>query len=251
MRVIAGRPPARHRLDLLLTLAGAVLGLALIGAGAALAYLAFTTPLIERISALGPGEVARTATGILAWVVALAGPALLAILGVARLVTSLEVLGIRRSRRGPVAALAAALPETYVVAERVHLPDGRFVDEVVAGPHGLAVIEPLPAPRASRFRGHAWEVRGPAGRWLPIENPLDRATRDAERLRRWIATHDAGLTFRVYAAVVSDGVEISRTPECAVIRGDQIPGYLAALPPTRQMTPERLERIAELLRTVV
>lgn len=83
------------------------------------------------------------------------------------------------------------------------------------------------------------------GRWIPVENPLDRATRDAERVRRWLATDDRDFVIKVYAAVIGPDATVPRTPTCAVITRDQIPAFLASLPPQRSLTSTRLQRIVE------
>ena len=42
------------------------------------------------------------------------------------------------------------------------------------------------------------------GRWVPIENPLDRATRDAERVRRWLATDDRDFVIKALNAQIAE-----------------------------------------------
>jgi len=83
------------------------------------------------------------------------------------------------------------------------------------------------------------------GRWVPVENPLDRATRDAERVRRWLATDDRDFVIKVYAAAIGSEATVPRTPSCAVITREQIPAFLASLPAQRTLTPTRLQRIVE------
>jgi hypothetical protein len=84
-----------------------------------------------------------------------------------------------------------------------------------------------------------------------MENPLDRAARDAERVRRWFASVDRDYVLKVFAALVTTESTIERTPTCAVLTPEQVPGWLAALPPSRALTPDRrdelVEQIAELL----
>ena len=100
---------------------------------------------------------------------------------------------------------------------------------------------------AARRHGDRWEVRVSAGGWMPIENPLERAARDAERVRRWVAHEDRDHVVKVYAAVVSADPSVERTPTCAAVTVDQVPAWLAALPAQRSLTADRQARIAELV----
>ena len=56
---------------------------------------------------------------------------------------------------------------------------------------------------------------------------------------------------KVYAALVVPDNRIQRTPACAVITRDQVPAYLASLPPQRSLTPSRREFIVEQVRESV
>lgn len=229
-----------------------VVGSMFLGAGVAITYVALTTPVVSDLARLGQGQVGSPLAGTLVWALAFVVPGSLVVFGLARLVSALELsLALRGSGPRPVASLARQLPDDYTVAEEVRLPDRRVIPEIVVGPHGLALIEELPPRRASRQRGPYWEVRLLSGRWVPIENPLDRAARDSERLRRWIRSLEEDFSPRVYAAVVGDGHRVERTNEVAVLTRDQIPAFLAALPPVRHMTPERRARLVEVLRQAV
>ena len=55
--------------------------------------------------------------------------------------------------------------------------------------------------------GRRWELRDDRGRWVPIEAPVDRASRDAERVRGWLGGEDRDFVVRVYAAIVTDDNE--------------------------------------------
>jgi hypothetical protein len=188
----------------------------------------------------GPTQVAL---GVVAWAVALTAPACFVIVGSVRLAQAVEPLG--RRRRPSVSSLAGTLSDQYVAATSVRLPEGRVIPELVIGPHGVAIFEELPPAAASRHAGGRWEVRLTDGHWIPLENPLDRAARDADRVRRWLATDDRDFVVKVYAAVIDPQVALPRTPTCAVITRDQVPAFLAALPPQRSLTPSRLQRIVE------
>ncbi len=105
-----------------------------------------------------------------------------------------------------------------------------------------AIIRPASAPETS------WEIRTSDG-WWPTEHPLDRAARDADRVRRWFADGDLEFVVRVYAAVVAPDGMLARSPAVAVIRADQIREWLAALPGQRSLTVGRRERLLALVRT--
>jgi hypothetical protein len=228
-----------------------LVGVILLGTGLAVGYMALTTSFVADVSELGRDRVTRPLVGTLAWALAFLVPGLLVVFGLARLVGALDRAGGRRRRPRPVAAISRRLTDEYTVAQAVRLPDGRLLPEVVVGPQGLVVVEALPPVRASRVAGRSWEVRLTNGRWLPIEHPLDRAARDAERLRHWISSEQESLAVRVFAAVVSDGHELARTPEVAVVARDQLASYLTGMPQARQMTPDRREAIIDLLRTAI
>lgn len=222
-----------------------LLGTLLLGVGLWLGYLALSTSIGERLMGSLRPTPTEVALGVLAWTVALTAPACLVILGLGRLAHAVEPLGRGRTRRS-VSSLAGQLSDEYVAATRVRLPDRRVIPELVIGPHGVAIFEELPPPAASRHTGGRWEVRLTDGRWIPVENPLDRAARDADRVRRWLATDDRDFVIKVHVAVIaSGGASISRTPTCAVITREQIPAFLASLPPQRSLTAERRKRIVE------
>ena len=88
-------------------------------------------------------------------------------------------------------------------------------------------------------------------KWVPMENPLERVTRDAEAVRRWIAAEDNDFLVKVHAALVSSDESIQRTATCAVIARDQIGPWLAALPPQRTLSDARRERLIDLVREAV
>jgi hypothetical protein len=131
----------------------------------------------------------------------------------------------------------------------VRLPDGRVVPEMVVGPFGVAIVEEVPPPARSRHRGGTWEVKASGGRWVPIENPLDRASRDADRVRTWLAHDDRDHVTKVHAAIVDPTAGLPRTPTCAVITPDEVIPWLASLPVQRSLTPARLADIVETIRS--
>lgn len=217
-----------------------------VGGGLLIGWFAFGFGFVGEFMTPRPTSV-QMATGALAWGFALVTPAVFLIVGLARLVDAIDLVALRRRPPRPVAAIARALPPDHVAAARVRLPDGRVVPELVVGPFGIAVIEELPPPERSRDRGGSWEVKA-SGRWVPIENPLERASRDAERVRMWLAHDDRDHVTRVHAAVVDTSGTMSRTPACAVIAPDEILPWLASLPVQRTLTPARIADIVETIR---
>jgi len=227
---------------------GTLVGATLLIGGFVVAWLAFATPFITSFTPVGRPETTQIVAGMLAWAFALIAPAAFIIAGAARLVAVIESVASARPGPSAVARLADALGEDLVVATRLRLPDGRVIPELVLGPFGAAVIEELPPPGASRHRGDVWEVRGPGRKWTPLENPLDRAVRDAERVRRWLADGDQDFLVKVHAAVIGHDPTLPRTPGCAVITRHQIAPWLASLPPQRSLTSGRRERLVEQIR---
>jgi hypothetical protein len=231
------------------SIAGAgVVGAVCVGLGLVFTYLTLTTPVVMEISRLGQGRIGSVA-GALVWALAFLIPGSFVVFGVARLVSAIESsLAVRpRHRVTPVASLAGELPDEYSLVRDVRLPDRRLIAEVVVGPAGLLVVEELPPAEATRHRGPYWEVRLATGRWIPIENPIERAERDAAGIKSWIRSLEEDLSPRMYAAVIADGHRIDRTSEVAVLSREQIPAFLAAMPAIRQMTPERRARITQIL----
>ena len=249
MQVIRAAGPQRRRAAASVV-AGLVAGLILLAIGAVIVWSIFTSNLLDGLDRVGSSALEQQLLGTLAWGLAFLVPGSFAVLGLLSIVRAAD--GRPRSRRlRPAASLQAALSDDYIVAEDVRLPDGRLVPEIVIGPHGLTVIEELPPAAVSRPGSHGWEVRGTGGRWLNIENPLDRAARDGERVRRWLGSHMEDFVPRISVAVVADDRRVARTAEVAVLRPEELPGFLAAQPALRQMSPDRRGRIEALLRELL
>lgn len=227
---------------------GTVVGGILVAGGLGLAWLALTTPVISGLtpSALRPGPEQLLVGGIV-WAVALVAPPSFAIVGILRLTRVLHAVTAKPPQRA-IAKVASTLDDEYISVSELHLPEGRVVRDVVAGPYGLAVLFELPRPEAVRRHGTAWEVRLANGRWMPYENPLERASRDAERVRRWIAAEERDFVVKVFAAVVTNDQSLSRSASCAVVTPEQIPAWLASLPAARALTPSRREDLIARLR---
>ena len=226
---------------------GTTVGAVLLVGGVTVGWLAFGTPFISLFTPPGRLGPSQFLTGMLAWSVALIAPAAFLMAGLARLVTVYDSVVSSRPRPTPVARLARQLGEEYVVATRLRLPDGRVIPDLVLGPFGAAVIEQAPPAAATRRHGEAWEVRTDRG-WMPMESPLDRATRDAERVRSWFTNDDRDFLVKVYAAVIVPDGSLQRTASCAVITPAQIQPWILGLPAQRSLTESRRENLTELLR---
>jgi hypothetical protein len=261
--VIGPRLQARHDADMQLiqpthamrptfwpVVLGTVVGGFLLVGGIGLAWLAFATPVVR---GLAPAVVRPTPdqmiVGAVIWGLWLVVPPCFAIVGAIRLSMVAATL-VRRPNLGPIMRAIPALGDEYVVAASVRLPDGRPIRNVIVGPFGVAVIGELPAPGNLRRQGNAWEVRRFDGRWVSLPNPLEGATRDAERMRHWIASEDRDFIVKVYAAVVVGDTAIVRTPACAAITDEQIPGWLASLPPQRSFSADRCADVVERIRSI-
>jgi hypothetical protein len=230
---------------------GLMIGLLLVGLGVALAWLALATPFSRQFTPDPRASGLRVVVSALGWTLLIAAPATAAIAGVAWLAGVAERAGAMRRRPHPVAGLTRVLGEEYLAATNVRLSDGRLVSEVIVGPHGIAVFEPLPPAALTRVDGGRWELRVGKERWIPLENPLERAARSADRVRHWIGAEERGFVVRVHAAVISPDGRLTRTPSCAVVTREQIPAYLNSLPIQRGFTPERRAQVVDLLRGAV
>lgn len=225
---------------------GLVVGGTLFLGAILLGYLVFGTSFLQQFTPSPRPQGMEILTGIAAWSFALTAPAGFGLVGAVRLATVLD-RATSRPRPTPAVRMARHLGDDCVLATRVVLPDGRTIPEIVVGPFGVAVIETPPPEGASRHEGMSWEIRTHDGRWVAIENPLERAARDADRVRRWFGDHDRDFVIKVHAALVTTNPSVTRTPGCAVIAEDQIPAWLNALPVQRSLTPDRRERILTYL----
>jgi hypothetical protein len=224
-----------------------LLGTMLIVGGLTLAYAAFATPLLTVALPAGRPSTGQMAVGMAVWAAALVAPAAFLLMGTNRLARLLATL------RGPVphgsrlAEVLAPLGSDVTVTSGLVLPDGRGVADLVVGPFGAVVLRELPPPAVTRVQGGHWHLRTPRG-WVPMENPLERAARDADRVRRWLGHDDADFVVKVHAAVIGTDPTIQRTPTCAVLTPDQVYAWVAALPPQRRLTPGRRQVIMDTVR---
>ena len=231
-------------------LLGTIVGSVLLVGGLALAWVAFATPLVRGLtpSSIRPAAD-QMAVGALVWGISLVAPPCFAIVGALRLGRVAAAI-LAKPDAGVATAALASLPDDYLVAPSVRLPEGRHIRNLVLGPFGFAVLHEPPSPRNTRRHGSAWEYRRADGRWVPLENPLERAARDAERVRRWIAASDRDFLVKVHAAVVTTNPGFVRTPTTAVITPDQVGPWLASLPPQRTLTESRRDDLEGLLRAI-
>jgi hypothetical protein len=248
MQVIMPRPTRRVPRGSIVM--GSVVGAVLLVGGLTVGWLTFGTPFISHFTPAGRLGPTQFLTGMLAWSFALIAPAAFLMAGLARLVSVVDTVASNRPKPTPVAKLGRQLGEDYVVASRLRLPDGRVIPDLVLGPFGAAVIEQAPPSGAIRRHGDAWEVRTDRG-WMPMESPLDRAARDAERVRSWFTSDDRDFLVKVYAAVIVPDRSLDRTASCAVITPSEIQAWLLSLPAQRSLTPSRREGLTELLRNPV
>jgi hypothetical protein len=226
---------------------GTLVGATLFVGGLTVAYLTFGTPFITRFMPGPRPETSQLVAGMLAWTFALIAPAAFIMAGAVRLVTVWD--DVARARRpSPTARAASRLSDEYAVMPRVRMPDGHLLRELVLGPFGVAVMQELPPPAASRHQNGVWEARAKGGRWIPIDDPLERAAADAERVRHWLADDGQDFIVKVYAAVIAPDTTLPRSPACAVVTPEQIPAWLASLPAQKSLSDMRRSRLVQVLR---
>ena len=230
--------------------AGTLVGLVLLVGGIGLAWLAFATPIVRGLtpSAIRPAPD-EMAIGAIVWGASLVAPPSFAVVGLFRL-SRVAAAVLRKPHKGAISRIAGSLGDDITVAPVVRLPEGRLVRNLVAGSYGLAVLAELPPAGAIRRQGTGWEVRRGDGRWMPYDNPLERAARDAERIRSWVGSEDRDFIVKVYAAVVTSDTSLSRTSACAVISTEQIPAWLASLPPQRSLSADRRADLVAQIKSI-
>lgn len=252
MQVIASERPTRRlrRGALIRTF---VVGGFLLVSASVLAWLVFGTGLLTQFTPSGRATTTQLVAGALAWTFGLTAPAAFAVIGLFRVTSAVEGIAATRPRVTPAYRLRREIADDHAIATGVRLPDGsRVVPEIVIGPFGAAIIEELPPAGAVVGRGpRSWDVRLADGKVHMIDHPLERATRDAERVRTWLGSDDSDHVVKVYAAVVGIDPLVTRTPSCAYIRPDQVGAWLASLPPQRSFDADRRERVIRLVRASI
>jgi len=253
MQVIASARPVAGRPSRLSVATSFVVGASLLAGAASIVYAVFGLGFLEQFVPTGRATTFQLVAGALAWAFALTAPAGFGLVGLTRLSTAVERARARRPRITPAVRLARAIGDDHMVATSVRVPDGsRAIPELVVGPFGAAIIEELPPAPAVMSRGiRSWEVRAGSGRVQTIENPLERATRDAERVRSWLTSDESDHVIKVYAAVVGDDSRVERSQACAVIGPDQVAGWLASLPPQASLDEWRRDRIVRTIRSAL
>jgi hypothetical protein len=253
MQVIASQRATLGRPSRVQVLSSLGVGTVLVGGAVTLLYLVFAAGFLDQFTPAGRPTTYQVVTGALAWAFALTAPAGAGLLGIMRLATGLERVRARRPRVTPAVRLARAIGDDHIVATGLRLPDqSRVVPELVIGPFGAAVIEELPPASSVISRGvRSWEVRVGVGHVQTIDSPLQRATRDSDRVRAWLSGDETEIVLKVYAAVVGDDPLVDRSASCAVLEPDQIVEWLASLPPQRSLDATRRDRILKLVRAAL
>ena len=212
------------------------MGILLLVAGAVLAWLSLGTSLVTGSSRRPARAPSRSPAGIVVWGFAIVVPAVFLIMGVARMAAVIEALTAMRPRK-VTPQLASALGPDHIAATDSCCPAAAASTSSSLGPFGIVVLGAVPPPSFSRHVGSRWEVRDKRGRWIPIEEPVERASRDAERMRGWLATQDRDFLVRVYAAIVTEDERVERSATCAVVTpaelGELARGPAAAARPRR------------------
>jgi len=224
-------------------LGGLLAGSALVAAGLAAHYLTLATPFVSTlVPATSPNGSVGIGLGV--WGFALIAGAALLVAGTDRLARLVAVVRRGAERRGPAARVLAGTVDDVAVASRVLMRDGAVIPELVIGAFGAAVVHEMPSSRLIRH-GARWETRTRDG-WVPMDDPLEAAARDADRVRRWLSLADLDFVVHVYASVVVDDRTIQRSSFCATLTPEQIPGWVAALPRQRTLTKARRDRLLGL-----
>lgn len=247
MQVIAA--PASSRWEALAIMRSALVASLLILAGVALAWAFLATSLVWSLVPSGRPTGAQVVLGVAGLSFAILLPAGMIVLGALKASSTLRSIGARRPRHA-LPHLAHALGPDHLAAEDLMLPDGRRIHELILGPFGVVVLGAVPPASVSRHVGRRWEIRDDRGRWLPIEPPVERAARDAERVRRWLGSLGDDFVVKVHAVIATDDQRVERTPSCAVVASRELATWLEGLPPQRGLTAGRRERVAARIRDI-
>jgi hypothetical protein len=211
---------------------GLAVGSILLVGGLFLAWVALATPVLTGLTpaTTRPGPAQMVMGGAI-WGITLVAPPSFAIVGALRIGRVARAVTVKPQSRAMTRA-ARAIGDEFASATNVRLPDGRVVRDLVLGPFGLAVINELPPARVTRHHG------------------VDRTARDGERIRRWFASIERDFVVKVYAAAVTSDPTVTRTPQCAVVTAEQIPAWLASLPPARALTADRQAELIAQIRSL-
>ncbi|MFN8631248.1 MAG: hypothetical protein U0838_13305 [Chloroflexota bacterium] len=248
MQVIAAAPTITV-VQRLAVARSAVVAALLVAAAASLAWLFIGTPFVGSLIPEGRPSDAQVILNVLVWTAVLVVPASLLLIGVTRLV---EVIEAAAALRPPPLSLAVrnAHADDALAATDLRLPGGRRVHELVLGGFGIVVVGDVPPNSISRSVGSRWEIKDERGRWIPVESPVDRTSRDAERVRGWLAADDRDFVVKVYAVIVTNDQRVARSSSCAVVRPADFPAWVATLPPQRGLTASRRERVEQMVKEI-
>ncbi len=169
---------------------------------------------------LRPGATPPEGTIAIALLMAL--PLSFLAVGTDRLARVAAAIRARHRRRDWISMLPAGLD----ASRTVELGDGRPAPTLVAGPYGLAVIR---------------EVAD-----ATVED-VELATRETDRIRRWLDRQEQDFVVRLYTAVVAPAHDLTRTTACAVVTPEQLPSWLSLLPAQRSLSTSRRDRLARML----
>ena len=244
MQIIGAAPPTRSQVPIPSLVVGAATGTILIVSGLTFEFATLVTPYFDRVARGGLGSSAGP-TGAAAWFAAVILGAVFLGVGAARLAGLLADISSGAGAT-PVVQPAGDADEP-VLALNVDVGDDRPIPKIVVGRFGAAVIRDLPDASVARHQGPYWEAMSDQG-WVRIESPLDRAARDAERVRRWFVHDERDYVVRVYAAVVTSEPALPRTPTCAVISESQLEPWLRSLPVQRSLNDARRAQLLAMLR---
>ena len=230
---------------------GTLVGAILVAGGLSLAYLAFATPLLSMLLPSGRLDPGAMTAGMVVMALAIVAPVTFVAVGTTRLARLLASIRPRRDLGSTLDRLAPSLPMDVVGASDVTLYDGRTVPALLVGSFGVVVLRDAPRAGISRVTGSTWEVRTAAG-WAPTENPMERASRDADRVRQWLSHDDRDFLVKTYAAVIAPAERgLSRSATCAVLTIEQLPAFIASLPAQRSLTSSRLDGILDQIRGAI
>jgi hypothetical protein len=242
MQIIGAAQSPKPRIPSLVI--GAAAGTVLVVSGLTLEFATLVTPYVDTIAQGRFGGPSALGGVLVRWLAVALGAVFLGV-GAARLA---ELVSSLRRRAVPHADASAPIAgDEPVMALNVDIDDGRPIPKLIIGRFGAAVIRDLPSPSTVRHEGPYWEGRTDQG-WARIESPLDGASRDAERVRRWFASDDRDYVVRVYAAVIAPEANIVRTPACAVITAFQLESWLRSLPVQRSLNAARRNQLIAMLR---
>jgi hypothetical protein len=185
--------------------------------------------------------------GLGVWSFGLIAAGALLVSGTNRLAIILSAVRLSDRSGGPAARALESMSDDIVVVRDVLASTGSPIQELVLGPFGAAVIHELPSTRQVRRAGRGWEFRT-GSEWRRMDDPIEVAIRDAERVRMWLAGADLDFVVRVHAALIASDPSLERAPGCAVIGPEQVAVWIAALPPQRTLTAGRRSRLLAVAR---